>query len=156
MFRIGSLKLSYTRTCPVKSKRSPVFRAKTKFATSAQLVSTAANIAQKKYMGTLCQICGIFSSGKGIANTHPFGCVLYKEGLYCRIDAAALFPDGTGVGELTFLVSSRGNVFFFNMLVVLILERSCDTICSISIGMPCLEMKSRWWYGSQNARIDKK
>ncbi len=82
MFRIGSLKLSCTRTQPVKSKRSPVFRANTWFATSAQLVSTAANIAQKKYMGTLCQICGIFSSGKGIANTHPFGCVLYKEGLY--------------------------------------------------------------------------
>jgi hypothetical protein len=77
-------------------------------------------------------------------------------GAYCRIDAVALFPDGTGVGELTFLVSSRGNVFFFNLLVVLILERSCDTICLISIGMPCLEMKSRWWYGSQNARIDKK
>ena len=38
-------------------------------------------------------------------------CVLYKEGLYCRIDAAALFPDGTGVGELTFLVSSRGDFF---------------------------------------------
>ena len=148
MFRIGSLKLSYTRTCPVKSKRSPVFRANTWFATSAQLVSNAANIAQKKYMGTLCQICGIFSSGKGRAYTHPFGCVLYKEGLYifyssykcwnnlkvvfsnysnikveeeyspvsggvyCRIDAVALFPDGTGVGELTFLVSSRGNVFF--------------------------------------------
>lgn len=112
MFRIGSLKLSYTRTCPVKSKRSPVFRAKTKFATSAQLVSTAANIAQKKYMETLCQICGIFSSGKGRAYTHPFGCVLYKEGLYCRIDAAALFSDGTGVGELTFLASSRGNIFF--------------------------------------------
>jgi hypothetical protein len=76
-------------------------------------------------------------------------------GAYCRIDAVALFPDGTGVGELTFLVSSRGNVFF-NLLVVLILERSCDTIWLISIGMPCLEMKSRWWYGSQNARIDKK
>ena len=82
MFRIGSLKLSYTRTCPVKSKRSPVFRAKTKFATSAQLVSTAANIAHKKFIGALCQICGIFSSGKGRAYTHPFGCVLYKEGLY--------------------------------------------------------------------------
>ena len=32
-------------------------------------------------------------------------------GAYCRIDAAALFPDGRGVGELTFLASSRGNVF---------------------------------------------
>ena len=155
MFRIGSLKLSYTRTCPVKSKRSPVFRAKTKFATSAQLVSTAANMAHKKFIGALCQISGIFSSGKGRSYTHPFGCVLYKEGLYCRIDAVALFPNGAGVGELTFLASSRGNVFF-NLPVVLILERSCDTICLISIGMPCLEMKSRWWYGSPNPRIDKK
>jgi len=155
MFRIGSLKLSYTRTCPVKSKRSPVFRANTWFATSAQLVSTAANMAHKKFIGALCQISGIFSSGKGRAYTHPFGCVLYKEGLYCRIDAAALFPDGTGVGELTFLVLSRGD-FFFNLLVVLILERSCDTIWLISIGMPCLEMKSRWWYGSPNPRVDKK
>ena len=77
MFRIGSLKLSYTRTCPVKSKRSLVFRANTWFATSAQLVSTAANIAQKKYMETLCQICGIFSSGKGIANTHTRSGVCY-------------------------------------------------------------------------------
>jgi hypothetical protein len=32
-------------------------------------------------------------------------------GAYCRIDAAALFPDGTGVGELTFLASSRGDFF---------------------------------------------
>ena len=64
MSRIGSPPLSLIITCPVKSKLSPVRREMTQLTTSAQLVSTAANIAQKNYMETLCQICGIFSSGK--------------------------------------------------------------------------------------------
>ena len=55
MCRTGSLLLSFTNTCPVKSNVSPLRCAKTQEATSAQFVSNAASMRQDESMAVLYQ-----------------------------------------------------------------------------------------------------